>query len=629
MNRIIKLNKNISSKIAAGEVIENPSAVIKELIENSIDAKSTLITIEIQDAGKSLIRVTDNGEGIETEDVNIAFERHATSKIKSIEDIYSISTLGFRGEALPSIAAVSRLDITTKTVKDEYGTKKTINGGEVVKEETVGCKKGTTIIVSDLFYNTPARIKFLGNNSTEKRRINELLNCLALSNPNISFKYISDNEIKFVTPGDGNLKNVILSIYGKNTVKSMMEVSSSLDGIEMNGYISNLEFTRGSSSLQIFFINGRYIKSNIIKEAIKTAYKTMIPINRHPICFLNFTIDFKEIDVNIHPSKTEVKFTKVGIVKQLIYTAIKSKLFEYNQTPSVSLEDEIFEKTFSRKTVPEIKEKKQILVSEKEQNNFNSYEIKEKKMKKNPFKDDSFIEKNYIPNEKKENELGKIVNLDIFDIDFDKIENNEIDFKKDIIKENETIYDNLKIIGQLFNTYIVCEKDGNMYMLDQHAGHEKVLYEKLMEEYMNKTVNSQLLLLPISLKLGYYELELIMEKENILKNLGFNVEIFGKDTLLIREVPILFNKPLTEKIAKDIILNLKNEYKNAYETNIDYIIQKSCKNAIKAFDKLEYIEIHELIDLLKNLKSPYTCPHGRPIIISISKSEIEKKFKRT
>jgi len=261
--------------------------------------------------------------------------------------------------------------------------------------------------------------------------------------------------------------------------------------------------------------------------------------------------------------------------------------------------------------------------------NFNSYEIKEKEVVKNPFKDDSFIGENYIPHEKKGNEPGKVVNLDIFDIDFDKIENNEIDFKKDIIKENETIYDNLKIIGQLFNTYIVCEKDDNMYMLDQHAGHEKVLYEKLMEEYMNKTVNSQLLLLPISLKLGYYELELIMEKENILKNLGFNVEIFGKDTLLIREVPILFNKPLTEKIAKDIILNLKNEYKNAYETNIDHIIQKSCKNAIKAYDKLDYIEIHKLIDLLKNLKSPYTCPHGRPIIISISKSEIERKFKRT
>ncbi len=613
MSKIIKLSNSISSKIAAGEVIENPSAVIKELVENSIDANAGAITVEIINSGKSLIRVTDDGEGISKDDVVLAFDRHATSKIKVIEDIYQINTLGFRGEALASISAVSRLEITTKTIDDELGTKLTINGGEIINNEKVGCKNGTTIIVSDLFYNTPARIKFLNNNSTEQRRINELINCLALSNPNISFKYISNDEIRFVTPRNGKLKDVILSIYGINTLKNIVEVDSELDNIKMNGYISNLDFTRGNSSLQIFFINGRYIKSDIIKEAIKMSYKTIIPINRHPICFINFIIDYKEIDVNIHPSKTEVNFSKVGILKQLIYTTIKSKLLEYNQTPRVSLEDKIFEKTFNNDNL-----KSENLEVAKD----NNYE---NKINRNPFTDQVFV-----PNEYKEKKANKekIINLDLFDIDYEEIEKKENSFKREVIKREETIYDNLKVIGQLFRTYILCEKGNNLYLLDQHAGHEKVIYEQLMDEYMNKTINSQLLFIPISIKLSYNELEIIMNKKNILSDLGFNVEIFGKDTLLVREVPILFNQPLKEDIAKEIIMNLKNEYKNVYETNTDLIIQKSCKNAIKGHDKLEFLEIDALIDSLKKLESPYTCPHGRPIIISISKDEIEKKFKR-
>jgi DNA mismatch repair protein MutL len=391
-------------------------------------------------------------------------------------------------------------------------------------------------------------------------------------------------------------------------------VNSTLDGIDIYGYVSNLSFTRGNSSLQIFFVNGRYIKSDIIKDALKIAYKTMIPINRHPICFLNFDIDYKEIDVNIHPSKTEIKFSRVGIIKQLIYTTIKAKLFEYNQTPIVSLENEMFENTFKTDKVKEFK------VNEDKENINNNFQ---KKVNKNPFTNNEYIEnKNHII------EKEKVIDLDIFDIDFEKLDKKEFVFEKEKIKKDETIYDNLKIIGQLFTTYILCEKDDNLYLLDQHAGHEKVIYEQLMDEYMNKTISSQLLFIPIQIKLSYNELEIIISKKNILNDLGFNVEIFGKDTLLVREVPILFNQPLKEDIVKNIILNLKEEYKNVYETNTELIIQKSCKNAIKAYDKLDILEIGELIDSLKKLDSPYTCPHGRPIIISISKNEIEKKFKR-
>jgi DNA mismatch repair protein MutL len=624
MNKIIKLNKKISSKIAAGEVIENPSAVIKELVENSIDAQASSITIEIKDAGKSYIRVTDNGEGILEEDVILAFDRHATSKIKSIEDIYAIDTLGFRGEALASIAAVSRLELTTKTESAENGVQVSINGGELLSQEKVGSKTGTTIIVEDLFYNTPARIKFLNKNGVEQRRINELVNFLTLSNANISFKYIVDDQIRFVTHGKGQLKNVILSIYGKNIAKNMIPIDSELDHVKIEGYISNLSLTRGNSSLQVFFVNGRYIKSDLIKDAIMTAYKTMIPINSYPLCFLNININSKDIDVNIHPSKTTIKFTRKGIIKQLIYTSIKSKLLEVNQTPEVNLEDQIFKKTFSEnfKSKEEDKDtKRKDLYAEKLKKLNNKESPKPNKVDNNPFK-------NQKTSNVEEREAPNFIDLDVFDVDFDQLEKVEVKNTHEKLSPEETIYDHLKIIGQLFNTYIISEKDKNLYLIDQHAAHEKVLYEQLMKEFRSKTVHSQLLLSPMTINLTYDELEFVMEKEEMISNLGIKIESFGRDTILVREVPILFNKPLSNSVIEDIILNIKKEYNSPYETNTELIIQKSCKNAIKAKDQLSILEIESLIKQLKQLESPYTCPHGRPIIIKITKTEIEKKFKR-
>jgi len=630
MNKIIKLNKKISSKIAAGEVIENPSAVIKELVENSIDAHAGSITIEIKNAGKSYIRVTDDGEGILEEDVILAFDRHATSKIKSIEDIYSINTLGFRGEALASIAAVSRLELTTKTESAENGVQLTINGGEILSKEKVGCKTGTTIIVEDLFYNTPARIKFLNKNGVEQRRINELVNFLVLSNANISFKYIVDDQIRFVTPGKGKLNNVILSVYGKNIAKNMIPIESELDEVKIEGYISNLSLTRGNSSLQVFFVNGRYIKSDLIKDAIMTAYKTMIPINSYPICFLNIKINSEDIDVNIHPSKTTIKFTKKGIIKQLIYTSIKSRLLEVNQTPEVNLEDQMFKKTFSESNQTKKLDKK--VVNQKD-----LYEEKLNKLNnKDPFHSDKINENPFRTTSKSNNNQqnknikkdANFIDLDVFNVDFNQLEKNEIENKNEKLKPEETIYDHLKIIGQLFNTYIISEKGKNLYLIDQHAAHEKVLYEQLMDEFRSKTVHSQLLLSPMTISLTFDELEFVMEREKTISSLGIKVESFGRDTLLVREVPILFNKPLSNSVVEDIIYNIKSEYNSPYETNTELIIQKSCKNAIKAKDQLDLLEIENLIEQLKNLESPYTCPHGRPIIIKITKDEIEKKFKR-
>ncbi|MGM0379154.1 MAG: DNA mismatch repair endonuclease MutL [Bacillota bacterium] len=623
MSEIIKLDKSISDKIAAGEVIENPAAVIKELIENSIDANAKKIVVEIKDAGKSYIRVTDDGEGIQPTDVLLAFDRHATSKIKSIEDIYSINTLGFRGEALPSIASVSRLELVTKTKNNDSGIKVTINGSDIVDKEMVGTKEGTTIIVKDLFYNTPARIKFLNKNSIEKRRINKLMNKLSLSNPNISFKYIVDNKVKFVTPGKGNLKNVVLSIYGKNIARNMMEVNNKLKGVKLSGLISNLSLTRGNSTLQVFFVNNRYIESDLIKEAIKTAYKTMIPIHKYPIVFLNFKIDPKKIDVNIHPSKTRIKFTQKGVIKQLIYTTIKSNLMKYDQTPSVNL-------NVNKET---IKENNDNLESTK-----NSYSQKLKNIKKtndNPKeKDNKSCKSNKInkkPFGEKSNKTnkGSEIDLNIFDVDFEELskkENKNIRNKK--LEKTETIYDNLEIIGQIFETYIICQKDELMYLIDQHAAHEKVMYEKLIKEFRNKNVDSQVLIAPETIDVGYNSLEVIMKNKKKFNNLGIRVDEFGKNSIVIREVPILFGSPLKIEVVKNILLDFNKDYKNAYDSEVDKIIQKSCKSAIKASDKLDFLEIKELINLLKKLNDPYTCPHGRPIIISITKDELEKKFKR-
>lgn len=634
MAKIIKLDKHISDKIAAGEVIENPAAVIKELVENSIDANAKKITIEVKNAGKSYIRVTDNGDGIDKDDVILAFDRHATSKIKSVNDIYRINTLGFRGEALPSIASVSRLEMVTKTAMNDAGYKVSINGGKLVSSDPVGAKKGTTVIVKDLFYNTPARMKFLKRNSAEQRRINKLVNRLALSHSEISFKYIKNNEVKFVTPGKGNLQNVILSIFDKKMAKNTMKVESSLSNIELNGYISNLAYTRGNSSLQIFFVNGRYVESDLIKESIQTAYKTLIPIKRYPICFLNFKIDPEEVDVNIHPSKTEIKFSEKGLIKQLVYTSIRSKIMSYDQTPSVSLEENaVFEKALNRQQNQREQTKKstddKLTIDSPKSSLLSKKQTRE--VDKNPFKRKEKFSKPSTSKRKtipKEAEVKNPIDLNIFDVDFDKLEKGVEEKTPKKLEKEETIYDQLKIIGQLFDSYILSEKDNKLYLIDQHAAHEKVMYEKLVENYKNDKMISQILLSPITIDVTYNEKEYILENQQSFEKLGFLVEDFGKNALVIREVPILFNEPISISLVESIFYDFKKNYSGRYDLVVEDIIEKSCKSAIKANDQLSSLEIEELIKLLKKLESPYTCPHGRPIIISISKDEIEKKFKR-
>lgn len=627
IRRIKKLEDTISNKIAAGEVVERPSSVVKELIENSIDAMATNITIEVENAGKSFIRVTDNGSGIYMGDIEIAFQRHATSKISSVEDIYNIRSLGFRGEALASIASVSKVEVITKNKENNTGIKAIVNNGMVDKIEEIGCPVGTTMIVKDLFFNTPARYKFLKSDSVETNYISLIVNKLALSHPKISFKYILDNRVVFITPGNGNIYDTIYTIYGKNIAKNLIKIDKSLADIKIYGYTSNLKMSRGNKQLQIIFVNGRYISSKLIKEAINSAYKSLLINNRFPICFLYIDLPPNKVDINIHPSKTEVRFNEENKVKGFIYSAIKDSVLNVNLIPKVDIKEQTninntdmvikdVSKTTYIEDKKEIKQKDNINIAKKKDHN-DGFVKDIYKVKSNQ------VENNVVDNEKEQidifiNEVLKNT-LDITNIDNE--EKNDLEFSKEIFKE-------LRVIGQIFNTYIICEKENQMYLIDQHAAHEKILYEDYLDSFSKKEILSQILLEPIVINTNYIDKQFVLDNKDFFGSLGYKVEDFGHNTIIIREVPMVFGVPTAKSFFYEVLDNY-DKIENNNNIALDKIIKLSCKKAIKANDQLKSIEIEKLLIELSRLNNPFTCPHGRPVIISITKNEIEKKFKRT
>ena len=673
MTKIINILDDLTiNKIAAGEVVERPSSVTKELIENSIDASSTQIVIDIVDGGKKQIRITDNGEGIPSSEVDKSFLRHATSKIKKIDDLYDLYSLGFRGEALASIASVSRLEMITKTKDEPLGTKVVLEGGKEVLKEPVGTKNGTTIIIKDLFFNTPVRQKFLKSTHAETINISDLINKLAIGNTNVQFKYINNGKLMLNTPGDNKLISVIRSIYGKEIVENLIEINEEGSFCNINGYIGNNNIYRSNKNLQHIYINNRYVRSKIILDAINEAYKSIIPINKHGVCFLNIDINPAKIDVNIHPTKMEIKFENDKdlyieirdlLKKKLLNTALIGKYenyddkFKVNESKETYLQEkEAYLQTFNNLNKENEEDKNLNKATPKndfsELNSFMSLsealsknnKVEENKPNKEKVKDNTITSNNIekeiklqsIENKKNEFFIDGVVDVSK-SFSFDELNSlNEKNDKKaelnqiseeNIKSENRFSITDFRVVGSILNTYIVLEKNEAMYLLDQHAAHEKVLYEEYMKKFKNHKIDMQMLLDPIDMEFSNVDMMKIENNMDLFLNFGFEIELFGNNHIMVRGVPTIFGTPESEKFILQIIDNME-DLSSSYDLKGDKFASMACRAAIKANDKIHIIEMKKLLLQMEKCENPFTCPHGRPTIVEISKKEIEKMFKR-
>lgn len=592
MKNINILDSNTIDKIAAGEVVERPSAVVKELVENSIDANADAVTIEIKDGGISFIRITDNGEGIDRSQVKKAFMRHATSKIKSVEDLISVTSLGFRGEALSSISAVGKVEFLTKTKTDFIGTRYVVEGGRECVFEDAGIPDGTTIIVRDLFFNVPARKKFLKSPSSEGNNITELIEHMILSHPNISFKYIYNGNVKLQSSGKNDIKSCIYNVYGRDIANGLIEVKSIRDDISIHGFIGKPELARATRNFEIYFVNNRFIKSTLIDRALEEAYKDYLMLHKYPTVFLYFEIPSHLIDVNVHPTKREIRFFEGEALKCYIVDVIKNALInkelikeiveEHHEKPSVK-ESEINKEPFE--TINHI--------IESSYNNYYSSEI---------VKEDESTDIN-----------DKNEQLTLFDDKF---------ISEESIKKH-------RIIGQLFNTYWLIEFENKLFIVDQHAAHEKVNYERLIKKLRNNENCSQNIYPPIVVSLSNAEAQYVTKYNENFLNVGFTIEHFGGLDYTISTVPMELLSQNPADYFHEMLDELM-EGKNSKETetvNLK-IATMACKASVKGNMHLSVFEADKLISELLTLDNPYNCPHGRPTIISFSKYEIEKMFKR-
>lgn len=616
MPNIAILNQETIDKIAAGEVVERPCSVVKELVENAIDAGSTAITVEIKEGGISFIRITDNGCGIERDQVAVAFYRHSTSKIRSAEDLLTVKSLGFRGEALSSISAVARVELITKTYDELTGTRYVIEGSKELSNEEIGAPDGTTFIVKDLFYNVPARRKFLKTAQTEGSYISDMVEKLALSHPDISFKFINNNQTKLHTSGNGNRKDIIYHIFGREISSSLLEVKHECEYFKVEGFIGKPVITRGNRNYENYFINGRYVKSNILSRAIEEAYKSFLMQHQYPFTLLYFTF-FSELDVNVHPTKMELRFDNNNEIYVELCDTIYAILSHKEMIPEVPVDSTPAPKKIVheyKEPIPEPFEKRRI------------NEVRAAESRSVYGQSVTSTVKNYsatepaakAPETSTAYEPAQVVTGTQQTLgDYDKVFLTESSKKQ------------FSIIGQLFKTYWLIEFEDKLYIIDQHAAHEKVLYEKTMARLANKDFTSQRISPPIVMTLDARECEMLEKYRPQIEQFGYEVEHFGGKEYMISAIPDnLFNIDM-----KDLFIEMLDDFSNATGRQTpDIITEKvasmSCKAAVKGNDKLTLPEINKLIDELLSLDNPYNCPHGRPTIISMSKYEIEKKFKR-
>lgn len=584
MNRIKLLNAETSNKIAAGEVVERPASVVKELIENSIDAESSNISIEISEGGQKSIRISDDGNGINPDDVEKAFLPHATSKIIEIEDIYKINTMGFRGEALASIASVSETTLTTKIEELNYGKEVKYAGGQLEYIKETGCSVGTTVEVNNLFYNVPARLKFMKSPQREAALISDIISRLALANPDISIKLTSGSTKTIHTFGNGVLLDTIRSIYGKTICENIAYFEKHNDVASVYGYIGNADISRGSRNNQSIFVNKRYIKNKMITAAVENAFKSFLTIKKFPFFILFIDIYPELIDVNVHPTKSELKFTDDRLIFKYVFDAVHWAIREnLNNTFHVDFGDP--------------KEAKYAV----DANNIKS----------------TIEEKVQIP-----------IDLKSCYNENNKIEATSITSNPQIAKK-EPKFEQLKVMGQFNKTYIICSSFSELYLIDQHAAHEKVMFEKYVEQIKNDSIKAQILLTPEVMELSYDDYSYYTKYKELFSKTGFVIELFGENTICIKEVPLVLGNSSVKSLFMEIIDNVKN-MGNGQSVEIKYskIASIACKAAVKGNNVLSDMEMNALVEELRYLEDPFTCPHGRPTIVKITQNELEKRFKR-
>lgn len=648
MKRINILDEHTSNKIAAGEVVERPASVVKELVENSIDAGAKNITIEIEEGGIELIRVIDDGVGIYADDISKAFLPHATSKIVSVDDIYNINTLGFRGEALPSIASVSQVNFRSKTADDNFGKEISISAGEVLSINDIGMNTGSIMEVRNLFFNVPARKKFLKTTSREGSLVNDIVTRIALSYPDISFKLFNNNKKVLLTYGDNNLASTIRTIYGKTIYEDIIEFSNHEDSyIRIYGYVGRESIARGSRNNQSIYVNNRYIKNKTVVAAVENAFKSFSTVNKFPFFVLFIDIPADNIDVNIHPTKAEIKFKDERMIFKAVFdtvhSALKNDVFNSFATDQEQLNVDvniqspllIEEQHISdeKREQIDLLETKSSLLKEpsindiystvtmndikKEENIYN--ELKAATVAKNTIKNDVPIEPtvNY-----EETSYSQSYTESSYEEQYETKE--KVDEKVPVAK-----FADLRVIGQFNKTYILAEYLDCLYIIDQHAAHEKILFEKYRNDIEKKNTIIQPLLIPMVLELSIDDYECYIENKCLFEESGFIIDEFGDNTISLKEVPYFLGKLDSKKLFLDMIDNLKNMGSGkTVEVKINKIASMACRAAVKANDYLTEIEMKELIEQLRYIEDPFHCPHGRPIIIKMTNYELDKKFKR-
>ena len=702
LRKIAVLDQNTIDKIAAGEVVERPSSVVKELVENAIDAGATAITVEITDGGKKLIRITDNGSGMDAEQVPLAFLRHATSKIEKVEDLTHIASLGFRGEALSSIAAVSQVELITKTPSGISGTRYVIEGGKEQSLEEMGAPEGTTFLIRNLFYNTPARSKFLKSDMTEAGYINTLMEQLALSHPEISFKYIQNRQVKLSSSGNYSVKDVIYSVYGREIAKALLDVSYENDFMKIEGFVGKPEISRGNRTFENYYINGRYVKNRIITKAIEDGYKGLVMQHKFPFVSLRIEMDGNDLDVNVHPAKREVRFARETEVYTAIYETVRKVLTHRELIPQVSVgKDEPTSRTEQIKpgNIPEpfeVKRRQEMyghpnrtaniashaaptasevrstapvpsIPYNKPTNGTASYGSAETahnssassadkykrvdSLRENPVygsqpftKEEEEMFSGTLKDGRNENSAAETADYEVIsekptesappEVDNEPIKSQEQEPPKQLELFEERLLapesrSRHRLIGQLFDTYWLVQFEDNFYIIDQHAAHEKVYYERFVKQFQSQNIQSQYVSPPLIVSLSLEEENLLKANKKYFRDFGFEIEPFGGREYSISAVPSSLLGMTEEELFLEMLDHLTADgSKDAFEIFASRLATMACKAAVKGNHSMSPQEADKLIDELLTLENPYNCPHGRPTIIAMSKTEIEKKFKR-